>query len=302
VRIARRADAVLLGLAVVVPVLVLLAVPRLSSGFVLHALVAFFVFGTMALAWTWLAGATGYADLGPVVFYGLGGYVTGILAARVGLPFVVAALAGALACAAFAALSGWLTLGHGVALFAIASLGLSQVLREIAAHWTGLTGGEAGLPLPVAGLSLGRVYYALLLLLIATVAVGWWLRPRLGPTPKRFRSRLAIYALSGAFIGLAGGAHAVWLTFLDPGSQFDLGITLEIAAMGLLGGLRGAIGPLLGAALLTAASEVLNAYAPNVHLGLLAMLLIVVVLFLPGGLLATNQLERRLAWLPDGLL
>src|SRR5581483_3600999 len=99
--------------------LALLALPLASSGYVMRLLVTLFTFAVMAEAWSLLAGRHGYPDLGTVIYFGLGGYVTAVLLARQ-LPLGVAIPAGGAACAGVGLVAGVLLLRLPGPLFAAA--------------------------------------------------------------------------------------------------------------------------------------------------------------------------------------
>ncbi|MBV9119157.1 MAG: branched-chain amino acid ABC transporter permease [Chloroflexi bacterium] len=293
-------------------VLLLIAVPLRSEGYVLRLLTTMFTFAVMAEAWNLIGGFTGYADFGNVVFFGLGGYTTGILMTRVnGFPFWVAFIVGGLLCAAFAVLIGMLLLRLRGHYFAIATLGISQAVREVIGNWPNVTGGGTGISLPIPDFENNVFYYIMLALLIAVVALTWWIaRGRLGfglvairenelgaevlgvPT---LRYKVSAYALAGFFIGLVGGAHAYWFTFIDPGTIFDVGITVEVIIMAVLGGAGSVAGPLVGAVVLTLLGEVLNAYVPSIHLSVLGVIIVIVVMFIPNGLIEYFGIRRGLS-------
>ncbi|MFI5268638.1 MAG: branched-chain amino acid ABC transporter permease, partial [Chloroflexota bacterium] len=104
------------------------------------------------------------------------------------------------------------------------------------------------------------------------------------------------YALSGFFIGMVGGAYAYWITFIDPTTVFDVGITVEVIIMAVLGGAGSVAGPLVGAAILTVISEVLNAYVPGVHLTVLGVIIVLVVLLIPNGVIEYLGFKRKLSF------
>ena len=65
------------------------------------------------------------------------------------------------------------------------------------------------------------------------------------------------FALSALFSALAGGIHAYWITFLDPASAFDITLNVKMIIMAVFGGPGTVFGPVVGAFMLSAISEVL---------------------------------------------
>ncbi|MFI5269241.1 MAG: branched-chain amino acid ABC transporter permease, partial [Chloroflexota bacterium] len=135
--------------ALAVLLLALLGVPFATSGYFLRLLTLLFTFAVMAEGWNLIGGYTGYTDFGSVVFFGLGGYTTGLLMTQLKLPFVVGWLAGAVLCTVFAILMGLLLLRLRGHYFGIATLGTSFAVREIIANWPSVTGGGTGISLPI---------------------------------------------------------------------------------------------------------------------------------------------------------
>jgi branched-chain amino acid transport system permease protein len=281
-------------------IILLLLVPIPANGYVVRLLTTFFAFAVMASAWNLIGGFAGYADFGNVVFYGIGGYATALLMSKAHVPFAPAFIAGGLLCALFATLVGLPVLRLRGHYFAIATLGISQAVREVIANWPSLTGGGTGVSLPIADFDNAVFYYIMFALLVIVVAAAWWVsRNRFGyglvaireneqaaqvMGVNALRYKVAAYALAGLFIGMVGGVHAYWFTFIDPGTIFDVGISVQVIIMAVLGGAGTIRGPIAGALILTVIGEILNAYLPNVHLTALGIIIIAVVLLIPRGL------------------
>ena len=290
-------------------VLVLLAVPFAHNSYFLHLLTLMFAFAVMAEAWNLMGGFTGYPDFGLVVFFGLGAYTTGLLMTKQKAPFPVAFLAGGLLCCAFAILVGLLLLRLRGHYFAIATLGISQAVREIVANWPSVTGGGTGVSLPIPDFENNVFYYIMFGLLVIIVAFTWSIsRQRLGfgllairedelaaqvLGVNTLRYKVTAYATSGFFIGLVGGAYAYWVTFIDPDTIFNVGFSVEVIIMAVLGGAGSIAGPLIGAFVLTGVSEVLNAYVPSLHVTVLGAIIVLVVLLIPNGVIEYLGFKRK---------
>ena len=112
------------------------------------------------------------------------------------------------------------------------------------------------------------------------------------------RYKLAVFALAGAFGGLAGGIYAFFIGYVAPGS-FPVLLSFEYVVMAVVGGLGTISGALVGAATVTLVVQLLNelatlpgmpSYAPSVlSYAAYSTLLIVAVLLLPGGLTAMRR-------------
>jgi branched-chain amino acid transport system permease protein len=189
---------------------------------------------------------------------------------------------------------------------------VSFALREVIANWPSVTGGGTGISLPIYQFPNSVFYYIMLGLLLGILALTRAMsRGRLGfgliaireneqaaevLGINALRYKVTAYTISGLFIGLTGGAYAYWITFIDPGTVFDVGYTVEIITMVVLGGAGSVAGPLIGAFILTIVSEVLNAYVPSLHLAVLGAIIVLVVLLIPNGVVEYLGFKRRLSF------
>jgi branched-chain amino acid transport system permease protein len=268
-----------------------------------------FLLGVQAVSWNIISGYAGYISLGHSMFLGLGAYTTGILAADHGLnPMLVAPLGGVVAVVT-AVLVGWVVLrtrGHAFVIITIAMLLAFQVL---AVNFRLLTHGSDGITLPlppwprdVANLPF---YYTFLVLLAMVVAMSGWVRrtkfgtglvairddegkaAAIGVNTTRYK--ILAYALSAFFIGVAGGVYAYFLTFLNPLGAFNILVSVTIVLAALLGGRGSLYGPVVGAFIVHLATEQATVWGSGTQSRVLifGVTLMLVVLFLPAGILPT---------------
>ena len=297
-----RDRAARLGLPLLLGILLLL--PLGAGPYTLRLATTIFMWAALAGSWNLLAGYAGAVDLGPVVYYGIGAFATAILMMKAQWPFLVSlALAGAIALA-IAFVVGTPTLKLRGAYFAIGTLALAESAKQLGLAWdrlTGipLTGGSAGLSLP---LSAGYVlfYYLLLGVMALVTATALWLgRSKFGYGLRAIREndRLAeasgvdllamrrrVYMLSAVFIAWTGGTAGYWLSYINANEAFNASITFEMVVMALLGGLGTPLGPLLGAGFLTLVREVLGTRFVYHYLIAIGVIVVAISLFLPAGL------------------
>ena len=300
--------------------LVLIAVPMLSANlYYQNMLIMTFLLAIGASGWNIMGGYAGYISLGNSAFIGLGGYTTGILAAKSNLSPFIGCLAGGLVCALAAALLSLVTRRTRGMYFVIVTFAALQLLEIVTTAWSGLTGGSEGLALPVPTWNLNYqdwpFYYPLLALMVAMIAVSWWVRrSKLGLGLFAIRDdedkaaglglRTALYkmiafVLGGTFLGIAGGIYAYYVSFLNSAAVFDIVTSMLIVLSALLGG-RGTLwGPVLGAFIVAPISNFTStnlggADAGPIRLLLFGALLGGVALFLPRGVLPaiTARLKR----------
>src|SRR5262249_39286864 len=106
------------------------------------------------------------------------------------------------------------------------------------------------------------------------------------------RSKLMVLLLSAALTALGGGLYGSLFLFIVPDQVFSIDISVEMAIVAMLGGAGTILGPLIGAAILGSAAELLKNLFHEAHLLIYGILIVLVVLFLPEGI--TGSLAHRL--------
>ena len=246
----------------------------------------------------------GYPSFATAAFFGLGAYTSAILQNR-GLPMVAAWGVGGLAALLFAAFIGGAILHLRGHYFAIASLVIAEVLREIVNTTPDLTGGGMGLNLPIMRISVAAqaqfFFYAMLGLAVLCTAtailvqnskLGFGLRciqqnedaaNILGVNAYGYKT--AAFALSAVFVGMAGAIYASWTHYIEPPDVFDILLAVKPLVMVLLGGIGTIFGPAIGAFILLAFEEFVWRNLLTIHAAALGLIIVVLVLFLPNGIL-----------------
>ncbi|OGL06155.1 MAG: hypothetical protein A3H48_03420 [Candidatus Rokubacteria bacterium RIFCSPLOWO2_02_FULL_71_18] len=293
------------------------------STYVLSALVFVALNGMAALALSLVMGFAGQVSLGQAAFYAIGAYVSGVLTASYGwnpwVAMAVAVAAGALT----AFLVGLPIFRLSGLLLAMATLGFGIILYYVLVNWASVTGGPSGLtgipPLAIGGVQLDSdrrmawlAWGALLLVLglagnLVDSRVGRALRAIHGSEPAAeaagvdtARYKLGVFAVAGGVTALAGALYAHYLKFINP-SPFGFAFSIELVVMVVLGGVASLWGAVLGAALVVGLVEALRALLPlltvshgaaEYEIVVFGLLLMVFMIFLPGGL---SALGRRAA-------
>jgi branched-chain amino acid transport system permease protein len=303
---------------------VLAALPFAASNYVLRLATIGFMYVTLASSWNLLGGFAGYPSFAIAAFFGLGAYGGAVLRTDLGLALPVAWLAGAAIAGVFALCIGPAILRLRGHYFAVASLVLAPVLREIVNSATTLTGGGMGLNLPASAVlpvaEMARLYYVSMLMaasatvglaiFIAHSRLGWALRcieqnedaaAVLGINA--LAAKVTAFAASAATAGLAGAIYATWIGYIDPSDVFNDLLSIKPIVMAFLGGIGTVLGPILGALAYLGLEETLWRNLLNFHAGILGLLIVVLLVYLPGGLGGwrgyTGQivaLARRFRW------
>lgn len=292
-------------IALIIAVFALVLLSSRLSGYQLRFATTIFMYIGLAQAWNIIGGYAGYISLGLVGFVGLGGYLTGIFMTQSGLPFASAVILAGLGSALVAGLIGVPILRLKAGYFAIATYAVAQVLRELANNMTEFTGGGMGLSLPLAGGSIAQInrYFYFLMLGMAffgTCLVYYLDRAPLGYGLRAIKEdeeaagvlginttayKVIAFVLSSFLAAVIGGTYAYWLTFIEPISMFDPVMSITTIIMVMMGGAGTVFGPVLGGVCISFLSEYLWAKFLSAHLGTLGLALILVVLFIPKGLI-----------------
>lgn len=281
-----------------------------------------FLYVTLAQGWNLVAGYTGQASLGQHAFFGLGAYITA-MTWRAGWTGFLDPLAMALSGGGAALLAIMIGMPLLAKLrgdyFALGTLGLGEILRVIFTQGGTLTGGPVGLMLPSSAYQSLRPYYylALLVVLLSLVTTALLVRSRFGlafiaireeeqaaaanGVPVLFFKILA-FALGSFFAGLCGSLYAYHLFHIHPSGVFNLNFALLPVLMTILGGIGTLWGPLIGAVVLNTLFELANIWLPEIHPIISGVFIILVMMFLPQGLVNLKAQAGFFHGLPKGFL
>jgi branched-chain amino acid transport system permease protein len=268
------------------------------------------ILAVLAQSWNIIGGYTGYSSFGNSVFYGLGAYGVAIGMVQFQWPFAAGLALGIGLALLFAFLIGLPVLRLRGHYFAIATLGLAVVMTAIVSN-VEIAGRNIGLIMPlVKG---DTLFYegALALLAACTLTVAWISRSRFGFGLIAIRenegaaavmgvnttlNKVLAFALCSVFTAIAGGIHAYWITFLDPESAFDIGLNVRMIIMAVFGGPGTVFGPVLGAFVLSAISEVLASKVTSLASIFFGVVIVIAVIFMPRGFADLVRRFRQSGW------
>lgn len=291
----------------------LIILPFLSnSNFFLYSLATMVVFAYTGVAWDLLGGRAGQLSLGHSVYFGVGAYSSILLFQHFGFtPWFSMPIAGLLA-AGIAFLFFFPTFRFGLVgpFFTLTTIGVAMIFELVASNFDAV-GGASGLmtPMKEPGLywlqfSDQRAYYFVGLGMLAIIMlISQWVRnSKLGYQLAAVRGdesaaeacginvglrKMQITALSAGLTAIGGVLYAQILTYVGP-PIFGVSMAVAIAVGPIIGGSGWLLGPLVGAALLTAISETIQLYVgaavPGLNLFMYGSLLIFVVLLMPEGI------------------
>jgi branched-chain amino acid transport system permease protein len=287
------------------------------SDYQIYLLTLTLLWSILALSMGLLLGYAGEINFGQAAFVGIAAYVSTLLRLKLGWSFWAAAPVALAVVVLCAAAVGSITMRLRGPFFVLVMLAFGEIVRLILANWQEVTGGPVGLrqitpPEPVLGLAfdtkLSFFYLVLLVLALSTLALIALVRSRTGrmfvamredETLAEFvgvglsRHKLIALCISAFIAGLGGLLMGPFLTVLAP-NQFSIFASVDMVVMVIVGGIGTLAGPLLGAIFLIYVPELLS-FAREMRPIMMGVLLIVVTLFLPGGLIGgLLPLLRRL--------
>ena len=287
---------------------IVVVLPVMAPSYVLATEIL--VFALAVIGCNLLLGYTGLLSFGQALFFGVGAYVAGLIAIHTHLDLISALLVTMICGASIAACVGYFAIQRTGIYFVMLTLAFAQLGYYIAFLMESVTGGEDGLLaiqrpalrvpfLPDYEFSTDLSFYMLTGFIFILVFA---LMRRLVDSPlgsvlvaikqneARARAigyqvrlyKIAVFIFSGAVTALAGGLYAFMLKFA-PLSNIDIETSEQILFMTVLGGLGSLYGSILGSAIFLLAADFFAGLWPRWMI-LLGLLLIMVMLYLPGGL------------------
>jgi len=288
--------------------IVLAAMPWLLPDFWLSLALTCLMYAGLAVSWAMFCGATNYLSLATSAFFGIGAYVTAWGLATFG--YAVTVVLGGVVAAALAMLVGAAVLHLRGAYFAVITFGLGELVRHAVTYFEKSYFMTVGRVITEAPDSI-TVYLTVLLIAVAAVCVCALVRASrfglalagIGADEERAqtlgvntrRTKILAFALSASFAGALGAAMAVRWTYIDPTAVFNPFIGFQTVLIAMIGGAHTLVGPLVSSVVFSLLTEFLRLQFPYAFLLVLGLLLIVLVLYLPGGLASLFRLRRARA-------
>ncbi|MGA2315874.1 MAG: branched-chain amino acid ABC transporter permease [Thermodesulfobacteriota bacterium] len=262
----------------------------------------------LSQSWNIIGGYAGQVNLGHAAFFGLGALTTRYLWLSA-LPLPFALLAGALMATAFALLIGIPAFRLRGIYFVIGTLVLAEILKVVVDTRLPVA---SVLPAPIlATYSVVPRYYISLIGAVLAVATVYGIHhSKLGLGLIAIREnedaaktsgvnilkyKLVALAISTFPAGLAGGIFAFYMIAIQPGYVFAPVWTFDPVIIVFIGGIGTIIGPLIGSIFFVLLKQWMSLYLPGgFHLAVFGVLFIVVVLYLPNGLVEVIRRHTKL--------
>jgi len=270
----------------------------------------------LAVSFNFVIGYGGLVSIAHPVFYAIGAYGSALLARDMGVPVILAILAGgliALLASVALALSSLRVSGDYLLIGSIGfQLGTLEVIKNL--HWTGGAGGLSNIPSFLTQTLGPQAYvaFAVAAAVCTVLLLRWIAHGPYGRAMSAMRDdelafaalgrnamvmKITIFALGSGLAGLAGGIYAHYFRFIAPG-QFDLLQSSALLTMVVVGGLRSTWGPIVGAIALEALPQAITFInlPPSVLgplQGILFTSLVLIFMFVrPQGLIAASARWR----------
>lgn len=300
---------------------VLLAFPLVvHSDYYLHLVILALMWVTIGSAWNLLAGYTGQVSFGHAMFFGIGAYTAGILAAKLQISPWWGMLGGGLLSVLVGMFVGWVCFRLRGPYFALATLAGGEIFRLVATNWESLTEGMIGILIIQDFTSKIPYYYiAFTMAFLCVFAIHLVMRTKwgyyfvsiredqdaaasLGIDTTRYKN--ISLAISAFFTGTAGAFYMNYMAFIDPHVVFSLHyISIMAILVGIVGGVATIMGPAVGAFIMVGLQETFRsaffglapAWTSQAHALVFGLLVILVILFLPNGLVGDwRKITRNL--------
>jgi branched-chain amino acid transport system permease protein len=287
--------------------LVLLLIPLMTSEpYTLRVLILASIFAIFAASWDLLSGFTGQMNLGHAIFFGVAAYTSALLNLNLNLPPWLTIPIGALAAVVAGLVVGIPCLRLRGPYLALATLAFPLILTGVVFATKGVTGGELGVSGidPISGSRVVSYYITVGLMMVLGFAMWKITDSKTGIIFHAIREdelavrasginttryKLLAFCLSGLFAGIAGGLYAHFMKIAGP-STLDIMLSFQAIIWTVFGGIATIYGPVAGAFILVPLSEYLRnlpgEFWPEMRLLMVAVIVVLVLLFMPEGLIA----------------
>jgi len=287
------------------------ALPGFASEFAVSMALTCLMYVALSSSWALFCGTTRYLSLATSAFFGIGAYTSAILMES--MPWEQVIVLGALIAAAVAVFMGAAVLHLRGTYFAVLTFGMTELIRHAISYFEKSVTGTVGRVLMVVP-ERETIYFTVLLLAVLAVALSIWIRRTrfglalqgIGADEQRAQTlgvntrivKVAGFALTAAIAGAVGAAMSVRWTYIDPHTVFNPFIGFQTVLIALIGGAMTLWGPLIAAIVFSVLAETLRLQVPQLYMMSLGLLLILSVLYLPGGL-ASLRTETFKGWKND---
>ena len=293
----------------------------LKGSYTQHVLCMILVWAIVGMGWNFIGGYAGQVSIGHSVFYAIGAYTVALGFQFFKITPWITIWIGILISVIIAFMIGMPLLRLKGHYFAVASMAVAESMRVIFVNWKWI-GGATGVDflnkkvnpwLAIQFPQKYQYYYLFLLVVVLILALtilldrskfGFYLRTikgneqaaeSVGIDTTKYKS--LAYMLSAAIVSIGGSLYAQYMLYIDPSMLMQLRISLLICLVCVMGGIGTVLGPIIGAIIMTVISEytrvAIGGSGKGVDQILYGVIVIVIVLFLPNGILSLFTVLRK---------
>jgi branched-chain amino acid transport system permease protein len=286
-----------------------LALPHYGSEFAVSMGLVCLMYVALSSSWALFCGTTRYLSLATAAFFGIGAYAGAIWIETAG--WVGAIAIGAGIAALVAVVMGAAVLHLRGTYFAVLTFGMTELIKHAVTYWEKQVHGTVGRVLTVVP-DRDTIYLTVLALAFITLLLSIVIRRTrfglamvgIGADEQRAQTlgvntrlvKIAGFALTAAVAGAVGAAMSVRWTYIDPQTVFNPFIGFQTVLIALIGGAFTLWGPLIAAIVFSILAETLRLQLPQLYMMTLGLLLILCVLYLPGGLASLRWAIVKAWW------
>ncbi len=282
--------------------------------YLLHVLIITIMWSVIGMAWNLLGGFCGQVSFGHAAFFGVGAYTAGIIYNKLGLSAWWGMPLSILVVAIFALAIGYICLRLRGPFFALGTLAVGVILRVTAENLTGITEGNLGIMIRERTWVDKTWYYYIILTLAVLVFIlvkkvigsklGYYFvairedqdaAESLGINTTYYKT--VALCLSAVITGIAGAFYTNYMGYIDPKVVFALhDISIVVIMVVMVGGVATFWGPIIGSVIMVLLAELIRSIPKlgAAHLTFFGVLLIVIIIFLPNGIIGDIPKLKRL--------
>lgn len=273
-------------------------VPQFTNDYIVSLLIGLLMYANLATAWGVFCGTTRRVSLATAAFVGVGCYTVALFSEH--LPWVAVLALSAAFGGVLALLIGLCTLRLSGMYFVIFTFGVSEMIRQLVNWYESTVSGSVGRYIFLDVTSV-EIYWQLLALFALVWILGAWLsRSRLGFALRLIgadqvaagncgintvKVRLLVFVGTSMIMSVVGAIIAPRWAYIEPSIAFNALVSFQVLVMALLGGIALYFGPVIGVVPLILAFELLTKYFPNHFSMVLGAIFLIIVYWLPGGIL-----------------
>lgn len=294
-----------------ITVLLLVLFPLVvGSDYYRHLFILALMWVVIGSSWNLLSGYTGQVSFGHAIFFGVGAYTAGLFTTKLGMSAWWGMVFGGPVSLLVGILIGWICFRLRGPYFALATIAIGEIFRQVAENWISLTEGMQGILIIQTFRSKIPYYYLALGIAAACIGTIWLvLRSKwgyyfvairedqdaaeaLGISSYRYKSLSLM--ISSFFTGLAGAFYMNYMAFIDPHVVFSLHyISIMAILVGIIGGVGTLWGPPTGAFIMVLLQEtfrssfygLLPRWVSEAHVLVFGLLVIFVIRYMANGII-----------------